>query len=124
MGIPWVNAPCEAEAQCAALAKAGKVYGVGSEDMDTITFAAPVLLRHLTFSEAKKAPIQEFHHAKILEGLGLTQEQVLICLCQFIDLCILLGCDYCDSIRGIGPQTAYTLIKEHGTIEKVKTLLS
>jgi flap endonuclease-1 len=111
-GIPWVNAPCEAEAQAAALAKAGKVYGVGSEDMDTITFASPVLLRHLTFSEAKKAPIQEFYHEKVLQGLGLTQD-------EFIDLCILLGCDYCDSIRGIGPHKAYALIKEHGSIEKV-----
>ncbi|KAJ3303304.1 Elongation of fatty acids protein 2 [Kappamyces sp. JEL0829] len=112
MGIPWVDAPCEAEAQCAALAKAGKVYGVGSEDMDTITFAAPVLLRHLTYSEAKKAPIQEFSHDKILEGLGLDQS-------QFIDLCILLGCDYLDSIRGIGPHKAYSLIKEHKSLERI-----
>jgi flap endonuclease-1 len=33
MGIPYVIAPSEAEAQCAALAKAGKVYAAGSEDM-------------------------------------------------------------------------------------------
>lgn len=112
MGIPWVGAPCEAEAQCAALAKAGKVYGVGSEDMDTITFGAPVLVRHLTFSEAKKAPIQEFFHAKVLEGFEMTQS-------QFIDLCIMLGCDYCESIKGIGQQKAFSLIKTHGTIEKV-----
>merc|ERR1719491_1318754 len=53
MGIPWVQAPCEAEAQCAELAKAGKVYAVGTEDMDGLTFGTPVLLRHLTFSEAR-----------------------------------------------------------------------
>ncbi|KAJ1339908.1 hypothetical protein BSLG_005443 [Batrachochytrium salamandrivorans] len=112
MGIPFVEAPCEAEAQCAALAKAGKVYAVGSEDMDTITFGAPVLLRHLTFSEAKKMPIAEFNTPKILEGLGLSH-------LEFIDLCILLGCDYCDSIRGIGPHRAMQLIKEHRTIEAI-----
>ena len=33
MGVPWVLAPCEAEAQCCALVKAGKVYAVGTEDM-------------------------------------------------------------------------------------------
>ncbi|KAJ3325960.1 Elongation of fatty acids protein 2 [Boothiomyces sp. JEL0866] len=116
MGIPWINAPCEAEAQCAALAKAGKVYGVGSEDMDTLTFGAPVLLRHLTFSEAKKMPISEIHFQKILEGLEFTHD-------EFIDLCILLGCDYCDSIRGIGPHRAVQLMKEHRSIEKIlKTL--
>ena len=38
---------------------------------------------------------------------------------QFIDLCILLGCDYCDSIRGIGPKRAIDLIKQHKTIEEV-----
>jgi len=48
-----VQAPCEAEAQCAALVKAGKVYAVGTEDMDALTFGSSVLLRHLTFSEAR-----------------------------------------------------------------------
>ncbi len=44
MGVPVVEAPCEAESQCAALARAGKVYAAGSEDMDTLTFASPVLV--------------------------------------------------------------------------------
>jgi len=48
-----LQAPCEAEAQCAALVKAGKVYAVGTEDMDALTFGSSVLLRHLTFSEAR-----------------------------------------------------------------------
>lgn len=112
MGVPFIQAPSEAEAQCAALAKAGIVYAAGSEDMDTLTFGTPVLLRHLTFSEARKMPISEIHHEAMLEGLGLTPD-------QFIDLCILLGCDYCDSIRGIGPTRALALIKQHGGIEAV-----
>jgi flap endonuclease-1 len=112
MGIPWIQAPGEAEAQCAALAKAGKVYGVGSEDMDTLTFATPILLRHLTFSEAKKMPINEIHYEKMLRGLELSHD-------EFVDLCILLGCDYCDSIRGIGPHRALQLIKEHRNIETI-----
>lgn len=112
MGIPVVEAPCEAEAQCAALAKAGKVYAAASEDMDTLCFATPFLLRHLTFSEAKKMPIAEISYAKALEGLGMTHE-------QFIDLCILLGCDYADTVRGVGPMTALKLIREHGSLEKI-----
>ncbi|KAF9975096.1 Elongation of fatty acids protein 2 [Actinomortierella ambigua] len=112
MGIPYIDAPCEAEAQCAALAKAGLVYAAGSEDMDTLTFGSPILLRHLTFSEAKKMPISEINLSKTLEGLGFTRE-------QFIDLCILLGCDYCDSIKNIGPTRAVALIKEHKNIETI-----
>ncbi|XP_050689428.1 flap endonuclease 1-like [Eriocheir sinensis] len=112
MGIPYVEAPCEAEAQCAALAKAGKVYGVATEDMDALTFGTPILLRHMTFSEARKMPIKEFHLSKVLDGLELSQE-------EFIDLCILLGCDYCDSIKGVGPKRAIELIRQHRKIDAV-----
>lgn len=90
----------------------GEVYAAGSEDMDALTFGATVLLRHLTFSEAKKMPITEFHLDKVLEGLRLN-------MAQFIDLCILLGCDYCDGIRGIGPMRAVNLIQQHGCIEGI-----
>ena len=45
MGMPVVDAPCEAEAQCAALCKAGKVYAAASEDMDTLCFGTPKLVR-------------------------------------------------------------------------------
>ncbi|KAL0861303.1 hypothetical protein ABMA27_008863, partial [Loxostege sticticalis] len=112
MGVPVVEAPCEAEAQCAALVKAGKVYGTATEDMDALTFGASVLLRHLTFSEARKMPVQEFHLDRVLEGLQLQQN-------EFIDLCILLGCDYCGSIRGIGPKRAIELIRQHRSLDEV-----
>ncbi|KAJ1556784.1 Elongation of fatty acids protein 2, partial [Cladochytrium tenue] len=75
MGIPYVEAPCEAEAQCAALAKSGKVYAAGSEDMDTMTFGSPILMRHLTFSEQKKLPVAVYDLNKVLAGLGMDMEQ-------------------------------------------------
>lgn len=78
MGIPYIDAPCEAEAQCAAMAKAGKVYATATEDMDALTFGTSILLRHLTFSEARKMPVQEFHYEKILAELEFTKEQVCI----------------------------------------------
>lgn len=112
MGIPYIVAPTEAEAQCAVLARAGKVYAAASEDMDTLCFNSPILLRHLTFSEQRKEPIQEIHLDKALEGLHMERD-------QFIDLCILLGCDYVDPIPKVGPNTALKLIRDHGTLEKV-----
>ncbi|PYH80800.1 DNA-repair protein Rad2 [Aspergillus uvarum CBS 121591] len=112
MGIPYIDAPTEAEAQCAVLARAGKVYAAASEDMDTLCFETPILLRHLTFSEQRKEPIQEIHLSRALEGLGMDRA-------QFIDLCILLGCDYLEPIPKVGPNTALKLIREHGTLEKV-----
>lgn len=114
--------------------KAGKIYATATEDMDALTFGSSILLRHMTFSEARKMPIQEIHLDRVLAELELSQNEVTI-ICsgennliinitiffqfQFIDLCILLGCDYCDSIRGIGPKRAIELIKTHKTLEKV-----
>ncbi|KNG50645.1 flap endonuclease 1 [Stemphylium lycopersici] len=112
MGIPYIVAPTEAEAQCAELARGGKVYAAASEDMDTLTFNSPILLRHLTFSEQRKEPILEIHLDRVLEGLGMERK-------QFIDLCILLGCDYLDPIKGIGPSTALKLLREHNDLEGV-----
>ncbi|XP_054738864.1 flap endonuclease 1 [Anastrepha obliqua] len=112
MGVPYVEAPCEAEAQCAALVKAGKVYGTATEDMDALTFGSSVLLRHLTFSEARKMPVKEFFYEKVLQGLELTST-------EFIDLCILLGCDFCEGIKGIGPKRAVELINTHRDIETI-----
>ena len=112
MGVPFIVAPTEAEAQCAVLARAEKVYAAASEDMDTLTFNSPVLLRHLTFSEQRKMPIQEIHLNRVLEGLGLNMD-------AFIDLCMLLGCDYLDPIPKVGPNTALKLIKDHKSMEGV-----
>lgn len=112
MGVPYIDAPCEAEAQCAAMVKAGKVYATATEDMDALTFGTNILLRHLMSSEAKKLPVQEYFYDKILQGMEYTRE-------QFIDLCILLGCDYCESIRGIGPKRAVELITQYKSIEEI-----
>lgn len=141
MGIPYIIAPTEAEAQCAVLARAGKVYAAASEDMDTLCFDSPILLRKMTYSEQRKEPVQEVHTEKVLEGLGMDRKQVctecsgsvLLLLppssqnasrhhadsSQFVDLCILLGCDYLDPIPKVGPSTALKLIREHGTLEKI-----
>jgi flap endonuclease-1 len=93
MGVPVIDAPCEAEAQCAELAKKGKVYATATEDMDALTFRTPKLLRKLTFSSGKDIKILEIDTETVLTGLGLSYE-------QFVDLCILCGCDYCNTIKG------------------------
>ena len=110
MGVPSVDAKTEAEAQCAELVAKKKAWAVGTEDMDALTFGAKVLLRHMSYSEAKKKPILEFHLDAVLQALDFTME-------QFVDMCILLGCDYCPRIHGIGPVKAFEAIKKHKTIE-------
>ena len=110
MGVPIVDAPSEAEAQCAELVKKGVVWGSATEDMDALTFGTPRLLRHMLYAEARKMPIVEVELEEVLKGLHLTMD-------EFIDMCILCGCDYTASIKGIGPHTALKLIREHHSIE-------
>ena len=112
MGIPVIDAPCEAEAQCAELTKSGKVDATGTEDMDALTFGAPIVLRKLTMPESAKEKVIEINTKKVMSGLDLSYE-------QFIDLCILCGCDYCESIKGIGPKTALKMIRKYNDIETV-----
>ena len=54
MGAPYIEAPGEAEAQCAEICRMNLAFGVASEDMDTLTFGATHLLRGFN---SKKEPI-------------------------------------------------------------------
>ncbi|KAK3441389.1 hypothetical protein EUGRSUZ_B01342 [Eucalyptus grandis] len=109
MDVPVVEAPSEAEAQGATLCKAGKVYAVASEDMDSLTFGTPIFLHHLMDPISRKVPVMEF---EISKEMNLDMD-------QFVDLCILSGCDYCESIQGIGGLTALKLISQNGSIENI-----
>jgi flap endonuclease-1 len=108
MGIPVIEAPEEADSQCAQLAKDNLVYGVSTEDMDILTFGSTRIIRNLS---SRKKEIIQIELDKILEKLNINYD-------QFIDLCILLGCDYCNTIPGIGMKKAYQIIKKYGSIEK------
>jgi len=112
MGIPIVEAPSEAEATCAALCRDGKVYASATEDADCLTFGTKILIRNLMAAEAQKRPILEVNLSVALEQIGLSMD-------QFIDFCILSGCDYCDTLKGIGPTTAIKMLMQHGSLEAV-----
>lgn len=123
MGIPVVQAPSEAEAQCADMCRTGLVHGVSTEDMDTLAFGSPLVIRNLFAASSSaagrgdisrsKPGITEYHAQPLMSGLGLVSHA------QFIDMCILCGCDYCGTIPGIGPVKALERIRQHGNIEGV-----
>lgn len=110
MGVPFVNAAGEGEAQCAELVKQGKCDAVASEDMDTLPFGAPILLQKLKLGYNSRQTVTQIMLLKVLEGLGISHA-------EFVDLCILLGCDYIETINGIGQVKALQLIKKHKNIE-------
>jgi flap endonuclease-1 len=109
MGCPVIEAPCEAEAQCAELCQMDLAFGVASEDMDSLTFGAKYLLRGFN---SKKEPITQIDLAAMLEGFEMNMDEL-------IDLCIMCGCDYTHSIGNIGPIKAFKLIKEQKNIEGI-----
>ena len=112
MGVPVVQATCEAEATCARMQAGGLVFAVSTEDMDALTFGTQRLARHMMAPASQKKDVMEFNLESVLRELGLSMP-------EFIDLCILMGCDYCDTIRGVGPVRALKLMREHRSIEKL-----
>ncbi|XP_029448094.1 flap endonuclease 1-like isoform X2 [Rhinatrema bivittatum] len=110
LGVPCIQAPSEGEATCAALVASGQVWGTATEDMDALPFGSTRLIRNLKAD--KNCQVDEYDLPLILEKLQLTHE-------QFVDLCILLGCDYSEKIRGLGPKKALKLLHEHGSIEQI-----
>ncbi len=125
MGIPWVQAPAEGEAQAAFIASRGDAWASASQDYDSLLFGSPRLIRNLTITGRRKLPRKNVYIEikpelielkKLLEALGITREQL-------IDIAIMLGTDYNpDGIKGIGPKKALQLIKAYGSIEKIVKL--
>ncbi len=121
MGIPWIQAPAEGEAQAAWVAKKGDAWAAGSQDYDSLLFGAPRLVRNLAITGKRKLPRKDVYIEikpevieldKLLKALNLTREQL-------IDIAILLGTDYNpDGVKGVGPKTALKLIKTYGSLEK------
>lgn len=122
MGLPFVQAPSEGEAQAAVMAARGDVWAVVSQDHDSLLFGAPAMVKNLTISGRRKLPRRDTYVEvepelidlqQALSELRLTREQI-------VDLGILIGTDFNpDGVKGIGPKTALKLIKEHGSLERV-----
>jgi flap endonuclease-1 len=121
MGLPWIQAPSEGEAQAAHLTKRGDADYCASQDYDSLLFGAPKLLRNVTVSGRRKLPRKNVYIDVVPEIIELSSvlKECEITYEQLIDVGILIGTDFNpDGIKGLGPKTALKLIKEHGTLEK------
>ncbi len=123
MGVPFVQAPSEGEAQCSFMCKKGLVYATVSEDYDSLLFDSPRLIRNLSITGKRKLPKKNVYVEikpelielkELLKSLKINREQLII-------LGILIGTDFNPGgIRGIGPKKALELVKKHKTLEKLK----
>jgi len=123
LGIPFVQAPSEAEAQTAYMAFKGDVWAASSKDYDSLLFGAPRLLRYLTITGREFLPKRGISRPlkpelieldNFLSSYGITREQL-------IDTAILIGTDFNRGVRGIGPKKALGLIKNYGKIENLSS---
>jgi len=120
MGVPWVQAPGEGEAQSAHMALKGDVWAAASQDFDSLLFGASRLVRNLSITGRRKLPRKKLY-IKIepeLIDLDTMLRQLDITREQLIDIGILVGTDYNPKVmKGVGPKTALKLVKEHGSLD-------
>jgi flap endonuclease-1 len=121
LGISTVQAPQEGEAQAAHMARRGDVWAANSRDFDSVLFGAPRLVRYLTISGQEYLPSRGTSRPLTPELIDLRTllGKLQITLEQLVDLAILVGTDFNEGVRGIGPKTALKLVKTHGTLEKL-----
>ena len=119
MGIPFVQAPSEGEAQAAMMVQKGAAYAAASQDYDAILFGSPLLIRNLSITGRRKIPRQdrfvmvepeEIKLKETLDSLGLTREKL-------IWLGLLVGTDFNKGVFRVGPKTALKIVKEYETSE-------
>ena len=121
LGIPWIQAPSEGEAQAAYMTRKGDSDYCASQDYDSLLFGAPKFVRNITISGRRKLPGKNIYIEVIPEVVELVQALRVLGITyeQLIDVGVLIGTDFNpDGIKGLGPKTALKLIKEHGSLEK------
>ncbi len=121
MGIPWLEALEDAEAQASYMAARGDVWAVGSKDYDCLLYGAPVLARYLTLTGREWLPAQRRSRPLIPELIKLSENLALLGISreQLVDLAILIGTDFNQGVKGIGPKKALKLVHEYGSIQQI-----
>jgi flap endonuclease-1 len=103
------------------MAMKGDVWAASSKDYDSLLFGAPKLLRYLTISGREFLPSKGTSRLlepelielnKLLGNYGITREQL-------VDVALLIGTDFNEGVKGIGPKTALSLIRKHGSLESL-----
>lgn len=112
LGFSQIQASGEAETVCAFLWKIGVVNVVYSEDSDILAYGVEHFISKI---DTKSEEITYIHSPTLYRELNMTHE-------QFVDLCIMCGCDYNKRIYKCGPATSLKLIYEYGSLEEIEKL--
>lgn len=109
LGVEYRQSPGESDVQLAEMCLSGEIDGIISEDTDMLPYGCEMFVTGFRYD---RPDVIEFQLSTVLRDLAMTHE-------QFVDMCILCGCDYSDKIRKIGVMTGCEMIKVHRNIEGV-----
>ncbi len=121
LGIPYIGASSEGEAQASFMNERGDVDAASSQDFDCLLFGSPTLVRNVAITGKRKLPdkqrwIDIFPEKILLEDVLSENE---ITREQLVEMAILIGTDFNCGIKGIGPKKALGLVKKYGSIEDI-----
>lgn len=103
--IEYFISPYEADAQLFYLQKIGYIDYIMTEDSDLIAYGATNILYKYSGSR-----VEEYNYSRFLARMDKFFVE------NILDICILSGCDYLNSIKGVGLMTAYKKLKETGNV--------
>ena len=114
MGIPYIEAKGEGEAQAAYLVANGDAYAVASQDYDCLLFGAKRVVRNLAVN-SNLGNLEYYELNNVLKQLNVTREEL-------VDMGILIGTDFCEGLKGVGAKTALKLAHKGQLKEKLAEL--
>lgn len=107
LGVPWIEAPGETDAQLAAWTREGAVDAAVTQDYDAALYGCP-----LTFRNVKARGQRTPERVDLPERLS----EANIDRSQLVDAAILVGTDYNEGLHGVGPVTALDWVRRHGDL--------
>ena len=112
LNISYIHKDCEADIISSKLSSKGLVDMVISEDMDHLTSGTKYLIRDFNI---KNNIAKCYDLEKIKELLKIDHD-------EFINLCILFGCDYLKRIKGLGTVSSFNIIRNNKNINVEKII--
>jgi flap endonuclease-1 len=120
-GVPFIDSPASAESQCAYLVREKFADYSNSQDYDSLLFGCPKVIQNLSKSMRRKVH-GKWRYIKIVPSVISLEDNLNtleVSLFQLIDIAILIGTDYNDGVKGIGPKTALKFVKKYENLETI-----
>ncbi|CRK48246.1 hypothetical protein BN1723_007931, partial [Verticillium longisporum] len=115
--VEYVVAPYEADSQLVYLERQGIIGGILSEDSDLLVFGCKRLLTKLDqYGNCIEINRRDFAACREISLTGWTDA-------EFRRMAILSGCDYLAGVSNMGLKTAYRMVRQHKTPERLVRMM-